>query len=132
MMYRSGRPIVAGLLTLALLAVAGDGAGAPATAQTKSYMTGTQFLAASPDQKASYAAGLADSLTGLYQAQLVDGFRWFETCVAQKSPGDLVRDFSKFLTDNPPRREEFAANNFIWAMAAVCKYQLPKQPAGAR
>ena len=91
-------------------------------ADAQTYMTGTQFLAAAPDRQAAYVAGLADSLVGLYRAQLVDGFRWFENCIAQKSPADLTGDLSKFLNENPARREEPTANNFIWAMGAACKY----------
>ncbi|MDA0240226.1 MAG: hypothetical protein O3A84_09405 [Proteobacteria bacterium] len=104
----------------------------PSMAEPKSYMTGNQFLSATPDQQLSYVSGLTDSLTGLFQAQLIDGFRWFETCTAQKLPIDLVRDFSKFLNENPSRQSEFAANNFIWAMAAVCKYDLPDRTTGGR
>lgn len=95
------------------------------TAEPQSYMTGDQFLSAPPEQQSSYVSGLADSLTGLFRAQLIDGFAWFETCAAQKTPADLVGDFSKFLNENPSRQAEFAANNFIWAMAAICKYKLP-------
>ena len=91
-------------------------------ADAQTYMTGTQFLAAAPDRQAAYVAGLADSLVGLYRAQMVDGFRWFENCIAHKSPADLTGDLAKFLNENPARREEPTANNIIWAMGAACKY----------
>lgn len=105
---------------MAALAVIWPLAGAAAEAKT--YFTGYEFLAQSAARRAAYVAGLADSLIGLHTARLTGGFQWFQTCAADKSAPELAMIFADFLNKNPARKPESAANNFIWAMGAVCEY----------
>lgn len=110
-------------LLLTVLIVAG--LTAPAHSQIKGidafgYVSGETFLAFNEARKADYAAGLADQLVGLFQAQLTDGFRWFEACARNTSPAGMADMLTAFLNANPARLAEPAANNFIWATAKGC------------
>ena len=105
----------------AALAALSIGGASDATAQSQplAFITGDDFLAMSQDHREAYVAGLADQLLGLYQAQLVDGFLWFETCAGNRPPAIMAQDLVEFL-EEPARRPEPAANNFIWAVAKTC------------
>lgn len=109
---------MAALVASFLIVSAGDARGT----EPHSFYTGKRFVEAPAAEQITYVAGLADSLLGLYRAQLVDGFRWFEVCATEKSPAQMVSAIKAFLSTNDARLEEPLANNFIWAMAAVCRY----------
>ena len=101
------------------------GSSLPAEAQIRGaqpfgYVSGETFLSYPRARREDYIAGLADQLVSLYQAQLVDGFRWFENCVRRRNPADMSRMLVDFLNENDARKPEPASNNFIWAAAKGC------------
>jgi hypothetical protein len=112
------RSIFQAMFVVLLLVISSPVVGA----ELGSYYTGRTLLTASSEQQSAYLAGLADSLVGLYRAQLVDGFLWFERCVGEKTPPEMLSAVKSFMKTNHARLDEPVANNFIWAMAAVCKY----------
>lgn len=83
-------------------------------------LTGTVFLAQSPERRVDYVAGLSDQLVQLHQAQLVDGFQWFERCARDTGAEVLAGSLAAFIEAKPGRAQEPVARNFIWAAAKLC------------
>ncbi len=110
---------VLAVLWLALLSGAAQGAG-----QEPPQVTGEGFLARSQEHRAHYVAGLADQLVFLHQANLTDGFAWFEACLATGAPGAVTNALADALAHaieaRASRLAEPAARNFLWAAASLC------------
>jgi hypothetical protein len=114
----TGTPATAGVLAvlcLALLSGAAEGA-----MQDPPQVTGEDYLARTQEQRAHYVAGLADQLVFLHQANLTDGFAWFEACLATQGRQALADALAHAIGARASHLAEPAARNFLWAAASLC------------
>jgi hypothetical protein len=114
----SGVPATAGFLAvLWLVLVSGGVEGA---SQKPPQVTGEGFLDRSQEERVHYVAGLADQLVFLHQANLTDGFAWFEACLATRGRQALTDALARAIETQPSHQAEPAARNFLWAAASLC------------
>ncbi len=103
------------VLWLALLSGA-----AGAASQKPPQVTGEDYLARSQEERTLYVTGLADQLVFLHQANLTDGFAWFEACLATRGRPALADALARSIEARASRLAEPAARNFLWAAASLC------------
>ena len=118
----TGVPATAGVLAVLWLALLSD--GAQGAGQEPPQVTGEDYLARSQEERTLYVTGLADQLVFLHQANLTDGFGWFEACLATGGPGALPNALADALAHaietRASRLAEPAARSFLWAAASLC------------